>query len=51
VHVLQGKSIYITMPFDDEDVNGCDHTGSSSSGLEDARAHEASTVLIKVKIR
>jgi hypothetical protein len=39
------------MPFDDEDVNGCDHTGWSSSGLKDARAHEASTVLIKVKMR
>lgn len=51
MHARQGKSIHITMPFDDEDVTGCDHTGSSSSGLEDARAHEASTVLIKVKMR
>jgi hypothetical protein len=30
------------MPFDDEDVNGCDHTGWSSSGLKDARGQHSS---------
>jgi hypothetical protein len=40
------------MAFDDEeDVHDCDHTGLRSCRLEHARAPEASTVLIKVKMR